>query len=155
MFPSLATSFPGDLLAEFDAMHRQMGRLFGLADWPSSIRAGSWRAFPAVNMGTTEEAVEVYAFAPGLDASKIEVSVDKGLLTIAGERASELPGEDDKVDVYANERFAGAFKRVIGLPEDVDPSAVKATYRNGVLRILVPRQRHAKPRRVEVSEQAQ
>lgn len=152
MFPSLTASFPGDLFAEFDAIHRQMGRLFGLADWPSSIRAGSWRAFPAVNMGTTEEAVEVYAFAPGLDASKIEVSVDKGLLTIAGERAPELPAEGDKADVYANERFAGAFKRVIGLPEDADASKVQATYRNGILKILVPRHERAKPRRVEVNE---
>lgn len=150
MFPSLTTSFPGDLFAEFDALHRQMGRLFGMGDRPSSIRAGAWRAFPAVNMGTTEEAVEVFAFAPGLDASKIEVSIDKGLLTIAGERAAEVPADEDKVDVYANERFAGAFKRVIGLPEDVDATAVQATYRNGVLKILVPKHERAKPRRVEV-----
>jgi len=152
MFPSLTTSFPGDLFAEFDALHREMGRLFGLAEWPSSIRAGSRRAFPAVNMGTTEEAVEVYAFAPGLEASKIEVSIDRGVLTIAGERAAQLPVNDDKADVYAQERFAGAFKRVVSLPQDVDGSAVRATYRDGILKIVVPKQERAKPRRVEVKE---
>jgi HSP20 family protein len=152
MFPSLTTSFPGDLFAELDAMHREMSRLFGHTDWPSSIRAAARGAFPAVNMGTTEEAVEVYAFAPGLDPSRIEVSVDKGVLTLAGERAPGLPADDGKVDVYARERFAGSFKRVIGLPQDVDATRVQASYRNGVLKVLVPKQERAKPRRVEVKE---
>jgi len=100
MYGALTTSFPGDVFADFDAIQRRIGHLFGLADpWPSSIRAGAFGAFPAVNMGTTQDAVQIYAFAPGLDPAKIEVSIDKALLTIAGERASDIPQGDDKVDV--------------------------------------------------------
>ena len=146
MYPSL-TAFPGDLFAELDAMQR----LLGMGDWqPSSIRAAARGAFPAVNMGTTEEAVEIYAFAPGLDPAKIEVSVEKGILIISGVRASEGPHPSDDLHVYANERYEGAFKRVVGLPEEVDSSRIEASYRDGVLRVVVPKRESMKPRRVEV-----
>ena len=145
MYPSL-TRFPGDLFADFD---RTIDQLFGLRDWPSSIRAAGRGAFPAINMGTTADAVEIYAFAPGLDPAKIEVSVDKGLLTLAGERAAEAP-QGDKVAVYADERFTGPFRRVVSLPEDADATRVEASYRNGVLKIAIPRREASRPRRVEV-----
>lgn len=149
MYPSL-TTFPGDLFAEFDAMQRQLDRVFGWNEWPSSIRAVARGAFPALNMGTTEDAVEIYAFAPGLDPAKIEVSVDKGVLTIAGERPADLPPEGDQRNVYASERFSGTFRRVISLPDDVDAAKVGASYRNGVLKVLVPKRESRKPRRIEV-----
>jgi HSP20 family protein len=149
MYPSL-TSFSGDLFAEFDSLQRQLDHLMGLRGWPSSIRAAGRGAYPAINVGSTEDAVEIYAFAPGIDMSRLEVTVDKGLLTIAGERASDVPEETDKVSVYTRERFAGAFKRVVSLPADVDSSRVEATYRNGVLRIAIPKLEAAKPRRIEV-----
>lgn len=149
MYASL-TTFPGDLFAEFDAMQRQLGQLLGSGDWHSSIRASVRGTFPAVNMGTTEEAVEIYAFAPGLDTSKLEVTVDKGLLIISGERKSDMPAPSDEVTAYVQERFEGGFKRVVALPEEVEPSRIEATYRDGVLRIVVPKREAVKPRRVEV-----
>jgi HSP20 family protein len=150
MYPSL-TRFSGDLFADLDAIQRQMDSLFGLRSWPSSIRAANRGAFPALNVGMTNEAVEIYAFAPGIDPSKLDVSIDKGLLAISGERAGDLPEPSDKVNVYADERFAGTFRRVISLPEDVDASRVNATYRDGILRIAVPKLEKAKPRRIDVA----
>jgi HSP20 family protein len=151
MYPSL-TRFPGDLFADFEGLQRQVEQLLGASGWPSSIRAASRGAFPAVNVGTTEEAVEIYAFAPGIDPAKVEVSVDKGLLTIAGERVADTPKENDKVSVYARERFVGTFKRVVSLPEDADSARVDASYRNGVLRIVIPRREASRPRRIEIKE---
>lgn len=151
MYPSL-TSFSGDLFAEFDAIQRQIDRLLGFDDSPSSIRAVARGAFPALNMGTTDEAVEIYAFAPGLDPAKLEVSVDKNLLTIAGERTSELAEGSDKYDIYSNERFAGSFKRVVTLPAEVDTTRIEASYRNGVLEIRIPRSEVKKLRKIEVKE---
>ena len=145
MYPAL-TRYSGDLFAELDALQRQM---FGRS-WPS-IRAANNGAFPALNVGRTQETVEIYGFAPGIDPEKLEVSVDKGLLTISGERASDLPQTSDKVNVYADERFSGAFHRVISLPEDVDASRVDAKYRDGILRISVPKLERSKPRRIDVA----
>lgn len=151
MYPSL-TRFPGDLFADFEGLQRQLEQVFGTGGWPSSIRAASRGAFPAINVGTTEEAVEIYAFAPGIDPAKIDVSVDKGLLAISGERLSDTPEEGEKVSVYARERFFGTFKRVVSLPEDADPTKVDASYRNGVLRIVIPKREASRPRRIEIKE---
>jgi HSP20 family protein len=152
MYASL-TRFPGDMFADFEALQRQVEQLLGNnRGWPSSIRASERGAFPAVNVGRTAESVEIFAFAPGIDPAKLEVNVDRGVLTISGERASDLPGESQAVSVYADERFAGAFKRAISLPEDADSSRIDAKYRDGILRISVPKRENAKPRRIEIKE---
>lgn len=149
MYESLSR-FPIDLLAEFDRLQREMQQAFGGLGMPSSIRALARGAFPAINIGTSPKSVEVYAFAPGIDPAKIEVSIDQRLLTIAGERAPDLPEESDKLSIYASERFAGSFKRVVSLPEDVDPARIEAGYRDGVLRVSVQRRESAQPKRIEV-----
>jgi HSP20 family protein len=151
MYASL-TRLPGDMFADFEALQRQVEQLLGNRGWPSSIRAAQRGAFPAINMGVTGDAVEIYAFAPGIDMAKLEVSVDRGVLTIAGERVRDLPAESEKVSVYADERFSGPFRRAVSLPEDADTSRIEARYRDGILRIRVPKRESAKPRRVEVKE---
>ena len=150
MYASL--TLPGDLASDFELLQRQVEQLFGQGGSPSSIRASQRGAFPPINMGSTPEAVEIYAFAPGIDVDKVEVSVDKGLLTIAGERDTGLPTDPEKANVFAAERFDGAFRRVVSLPEDADPSRVEARYRDGILRILVPKRESSKPRRIEVKD---
>ena len=149
MYSSMS-NVSGDLFADFELLQRQLDEMFGRRAWPSNIRTGARGAFPAINMGTSAEAVEIYAFAPGIDPKKIDVSLDKGVLTIAGERASDLPAESDKVNVYSRERFVGSFKRVVSLPDGVDPSRVDAAYSNGVLRISAPKRESSKPHRIEV-----
>ena len=151
MYASL-THFPGDMFADFEALQRQVEQVLGNRGWPSSIRAAERGAFPPINMGVTQDAVEIYAFAPGIDPAKLEVNVDRGVLTIAGERAGDLPQESEKVSVYADERFAGPFRRAISLPDDADSSRIDANYRDGILRISVPKRENAKPRRIEIRE---
>ena len=151
MYASL-TRFPGDMFADFEALQRQVEQVLGNRGWPSSIRAAERGAFPPINMGVTQDAVEIYAFAPGIDPAKLEVNVDRGVLTIAGERAGDLPQESEKVSVYADERFAGPFRRAISLPDDADSSRIDANYREGILRISVPKRENAKPRRIEIRE---
>ena len=91
------------------------------------------------------------AFAPGLDPGAIELSIDRGLLTISGQRKSTLPEPGERTSVYAQERFSGAFKRVLSLPDDVDPGKVDASYKDGVLRVTLSRRESAKPRRIEIN----
>lgn len=138
-----------DLFAELNRLHQAMDQVFGTA--PSGIRSAAGNAFPVLNVGTTPDTIEVQALAPGLDASKLEITVDRGLLVVAGERASALPSDRERTHVYARERFAGRFRRVVSLPEDADPAKVDATYRDGILRITVARRESAKPRRIQVN----
>ena len=116
----------------------------------SSIRSVAPGTVPAVNVGRTPTSVEIYAFAPGLDASKIDVTLDRGVLRISGERASGVPEGNAKVHVYTRERGTGSFTRAISLPDDVDPAHVNASYRDGVLQVSVARRESAQPKRVTV-----
>jgi HSP20 family protein len=127
-----------------------MEQIFRGVGLPTGIRSVARGAFPAMNTGTTPNSVEVYVFAPGLDPAKLDVTFDQGVLSVAGERRSDLPEERDNTTIYASERFAGSFRRAVTLPEDVDGSNVQARYRNGVLHISVPRSEQAQPKRIEV-----
>jgi HSP20 family protein len=138
-----------DLSAELNRMQTLLDQVFPSAN--TSIRSMAGAGFPVLNVGTTPTSVEVQALAPGLDPSQLEITVDRGLLVIAGKRASELPPQGERTSVYANERYAGTFRRVVSLPEDADPARVDASYRDGVLRISVAKRESSLPRRNEVN----
>lgn len=137
--------FPRDLFAELDRLQREMQQSYDLSP---SIRGLSRGGFPAMNVGGTAQSVEIYAFAPGIDPASLDVQIEKGVLTIAGDRKAEPVPE--KAAVHIDERFAGRFRRVVSLPDDVDANAVNATYRDGVLHISIARQAAAQPRRIAI-----
>jgi len=140
--------FARDVFAELDRLQREVQEAFDLSP---SIRGIGRGGFPALNVGGTPESVEIYAFAPGLDPATIELNLDGGLLTIAGERPASLPAtDDDKAAVHINERFGGRFRRVVSLSDDADPNSVSADYRDGVLHIKVKRHQSAQPRRITI-----
>jgi len=141
------TLFPRDLFAEFDRLQREVSSLF---DASPAIRGLGRGGYPALNVGASPSSVEIYAFAPGLEPASIEVNLDRGVLTLAGERKSALPAPDAKTTVHMEERFAGRFRRVVSLPEDVDPDSVSAAYTDGVLHVSVKRREAAQPRRISV-----
>jgi HSP20 family protein len=152
-------NFPGAAFGDFARLRRELDDWFGAGGPPSNIRSVAPGTFPAINIGNTPASVEIYAFAPGIDPSKVEVVVDRGVLTLSGERTSQLPdgnggngaeANDKKVTVYSRERVGGRFRRAISLPEDVDAAQVSATYRDGVLRISVPRRESAQPKRINI-----
>jgi len=138
-----------DLFAELNRMQSMLDRVFPSPQ--SSIRSQAGAGFPVLNVGTSPTSIEVQALAPGLDPAKLEITVDRGLLVIAGERKSALPPADERANVYASERFTGRFRRVVSLPEDADPARVEASYRDGVLRVSVAKRESSLPRRIEVN----
>ena len=139
--------FPRDVFAELDRLQREMQQAF---EFSPSIRGVARRGFPALNVGGTPQSVEIYAFAPGLDPAAIEVKLERGVLSISGERSGELPGADGQTSVHVNERFAGRFHRVVTLTDDLDSNAVQARYRDGLLHISIKRQETAQPRRISI-----
>jgi len=149
MYASLL-NHPNSLFGQFEQLRRELDNVFGVSALPGGIRSVTPGTLPAINVGRTPTTVEVYAFAPGLDASQIDVSLDRGVLRIAGERASSTPANDPKVQVYACERGSGRFTRAISLPDDVDPTQVNASYRDGVLQISIARRESAQPKRITV-----
>lgn len=149
MYESLLNQ-PNSFFGQFERLRRELDDVFGVSGLPSSIRSVAPGTLPAINVGRTATSVEIYAFAPGLDASKIEVTLDRGVLRIAGERASGMPEGSAPVHVYTRERASGRFARAISLPDDVDPAQVNASYRDGVLQVSVGRREPSQPKRITV-----
>lgn len=139
--------YPRDVLAELDRLQREVQQSFDISP---SIRGLGRGGFPALNVGGTPQSVEIYAFTPGLEPKSLEVNLDRGVLTIAGERMSDLPKAEAKANVHINERFHGRFRRVLTLPDDVDPNGVTAQYHDGILHISIKRREEAQPRRISV-----
>jgi HSP20 family protein len=139
--------FSRDIFSEMDRLQRELQQVFEVGP---SIRGIGRGGFPALNIGSTLQSVELYAFVPGLDPASIEVNLERGVLTISGERADDLTSQEQKANVHINERFAGKFRRVVSLPDDVNPDGVSANYREGVLHISVKRREEVQPRRISV-----
>jgi len=146
MFSSVYSENP--LLAHFRRLEEELDEIFGGATpWTGGIRSLPPGTFPAINVGATEDNVTVYLFAPGIDAKKLEISIQQNVLTVSGAR--ELP-RDDAATYYRQERFGGEFRRVLSLPDDVDPDRVEASYRDGIVQISVRRRESAKPRQIAI-----
>jgi HSP20 family protein len=139
--------FPRDVFAEMDRLQREMQQAYDLSP---TIRGFGRNGFPAINVGGTPKSIEIYALAPGVDPSTLEVNLERGLLSIAGERKSSVRSTDEKATAHINERFEGRFSRAITLPDDADPDAVSADMRDGVLHISVQRRASSQPRRIAV-----
>ncbi len=150
MYPSMLKT-TGGWFADFDQIQDRLDQLFG-RDATSSIRAvGRAGAFPALNVGHHADALEIQAYAPGVDPKSLDISVEKGLLAISGERAQVTSRQAEDRNVYASERFTGRFRRVVSLPDDADTAKVEASYRDGVLKIVVPKRESSKPRQIQVT----
>ena len=147
MFSYLGNNRERGLFEDFDSLQREIEQLFGGGSG-NGIRSGRAGAYPPLNVGVTAEEVHVYVFAPGLTAADFAVTLQKNLLTVAGARKIDTP-EDSTW--YLRERFEGDFRRVVTLPEDVDPDQVAANYRDGVLHLAIKRRAAVRPRQISIN----
>lgn len=104
---------------------------------------------PAVDIHEEEARFVVLADLPGVDATRIDITVDRDLLTIKGEREG-VPAADDAT-VYRAERLRGRFERTFRLPETAASDGIQADYRHGVLTVSIPKAEEAMPYRIEVT----
>jgi len=134
----LLTSF--DPFVEFDRLAR---RTFGTATWPARVRS----AMPMDAVRGKDEVVLRFDL-PGVDAESINVTVDRGVLTVSAQR-TETTGEDEKL--IARERVTGSFTRRLYLGDTLDSDKIEAAFADGVLTVRLPLLATAQPRKVEIS----
>jgi HSP20 family protein len=137
------------------SLHREVNRLFDDVFRGFGAPAfGSFERFvgPNVELVETDRDVRIVAELPGLEEKDVEISLEEGMLTLSGEKRSEI---DDKDRGYS-ERSYGRFKRRIGLPQGIDRERASATFRNGVLTVTLPRSEAANEnvRRIPINSQA-
>ena len=148
MFGSYFSSFDPGVLDDLRRLETEVDQLFGAQAWPAGIRSVRRGTFPPINVGASPDRVDVYLFAAGLDPRTLDLSIQQNLLTISGSRKIEAK---DDAEYYRRERYDGEFRRVVSLPEDVDPERVEAKYRDGVLQVTIQRRDAARPRQIRVN----
>ena len=127
--------------ALLNRLHREFDQSFEAA-----ARDASWT--PAVDIHEEAQRFLVRADLPGVKTTDIEVTADKGVLTLRGERQidkKEVDGHYSRV-----ERVAGKFVRTFTLPDNVQTDAIKAQFKDGVLELTIPKIAKVEPRRIEI-----
>lgn len=131
-----------DLLTEVDRLQDQMNRLFQGASIAPTV------ASPALNIWAGENAITASAELPGIDTTKLDISVNGNVLTIRGAYPEQQLKSGESW--IRQERQEGSFVRVFQLPFHVEAEKVEANYRNGVLSVTLPRAESEKPKRIAV-----
>ena len=134
----------------FSYLRQQVNRVFD-DFWgePSLARGETWSGFaPQVDVTETDKDVKVCAEIPGVEAKDIDVSVEDGTLRIRREKKYER--EENEKGQYRMERSYGSFERAIPLPVEVDEAKAKAEFKNGVLRLTLPKRPGAQSRRKKI-----
>lgn len=138
----LAAKHPADLFGLFDEFFRAPFRFSPSFGFPEFER------IPAVDVHETDDEVVVTAELPGLEAKDVEVTLEKNMLVLKGEKKVE---HEEKQENYIHrERGYGSFHRAVTLPCGVKEEEIKASYDKGVLTIHLPKDEKHKPKRIEI-----
>ncbi|MBI5265091.1 MAG: Hsp20/alpha crystallin family protein [Bradyrhizobium sp.] len=141
-------AFAGEVWRPFESLRKEVDRLFedfGGDLWGRPFRSlarleqnvAKQIAAPAVDVTETDKAYEITAELPGMDEKNVEVNLANGGLIIKGKKKEEK--EETKMDYYVSERRYGSFERFFGLPDGVDADKIEATFKNGVLKVTLPK----------------
>lgn len=133
------------------ALHRELlnefNRYFDRAADASSSATADWA--PPVDIEEYADKFVIYADVPGIEPASIEVTLEKGVLTLSGSR--ELAVEQGGIERKRAERASGRFLRRFVLPDTVDSDSVSASGKNGVLQVVIPKRPQAQPRKIAVT----
>ncbi|MEA1947284.1 MAG: Hsp20/alpha crystallin family protein [Thermodesulfobacteriota bacterium] len=136
---------------ELFGLHNSINRMFDNFISPTvrSDEALSVRGWnPVVDIYENEENIVITAELPGVDKKDMTVDVKGRVLTLKGERSTDNEVKEDKY--YRQERCYGKFERCFTLPVEIDPEKIKADYKDGVLKIDIPKAEESKPKQVTI-----
>ncbi len=130
-------------------LQEEINRLFGnVRENDSSSATAMW--IPLVDIHEYADRFELYVDLPGVDPSTVELTLDGGILTLSGDRPAPTRKNGEEVQGLRVERGHGQFHRRFVLPDTVDGEKVNATGSHGVLRVTIPKQAKAMPRRIQI-----
>jgi HSP20 family protein len=140
-----------DPFRDLRTLQEEVNRLFstnltrGFAE--ESIGRGAWN--PSVDIYENKDQIVLEAELPGMNREDFELSVENNVITLRGERQFEK--KDDSDNYHRVERSYGSFTRSFTLPQTVSADGATAEYRNGVLRVTLPKREETKARRIEIA----
>ena len=142
----------------FSNLHREIDRVFddftkgGNWPFPATAKNGDDMMAPRIDVSETDDAIEVTAELPGVDEKEIDVSLTEDILTIKAEKKSER--EKDDKDYRLMERSYGLYERSMRLPCEVKSDKIEAAFKNGVLKLTLPKSAETKAKTQKIVVQA-
>ena len=124
----------------FEDFDRALNQFFG---------QGQQGFIPALDVYQDKDNVVVETPLPGIDPNNVNISIENDVLTIEG--SSEKKSEVEEKDYYRKEIRKGSFHRAVALPASVDGEKASAEYKNGMLRIVVPKEERVKPKQIKIN----
>lgn len=106
----------------------------------------------AMDIAETDQAFEVKIDLPGVNADEVDIQIDNNTLTVRGQRSEENDEEDGEKQYHRIERYSGSFARSVVLPSSLNEDETVAEFRDGVLKIIVPKAEDAKPRKITIKK---
>jgi len=134
----------------FDQLQRELNMPMSKFDTEENGNVATANWAPAVDIKEDDKAFTLLADIPGVDPDNIEITMDKGVLTIKGERQSEKKTEEENYKRV--ERQYGVFYRRFSLPDSANADTIEAHSEHGVLKITIPKQEVAQSRRISVKK---
>jgi HSP20 family protein len=135
---------------ELERMRREMDRLwdsfFEERPRKKGEEVGEW--LPSLDVSETKNDLVVKAELPGMDPKDIDISLSEGILNIKGEKKQEK--EEKEENYHLIERSYGSFTRSVRLPREVQSDKISASFKNGVLRVTLPKSEEAKKKEVKI-----
>ena len=123
-----------------------MDRFFD--ELPTFMKGGEGEWVPSFDLSETEEHIYVKADLPGIDVKDLDISIDSNVLTVRGEKTHEH--EDKGENYHRMERRYGSFCRAFTLPSEVKADEIDAIYKDGVLRLTIPKSETSRRKKIEV-----
>ncbi len=142
-----------DPFEELREIQNAINRVFDdtLLRKPRRRRSGELTLWePPIDIIETKDGYKITAELPGIDKNDVDISVSGNTLTIKAEKKQEKVEEGE--NYYLSERAYGLFQRQIAIPEGVETDKIKASFKNGVLEITLPKGEEAKPKKIKISE---
>jgi HSP20 family protein len=138
-------------MREMETWQNRINSLFDRGLFPSfslddDMSLGNWR--PVVDIYENDDTLVVKAELPGVDKKDIRVDLKDGVLTLSGERSHEKEVKEE--NYYRKERAWGSFHRSFNVPADIDPDKIKAEFKDGILKVEIPRPEEKKPKKIAV-----
>lgn len=140
--PSFPSSF-NELSTLQDEINKIFSRFFSSKDFAVASFT------PKLDLSETDNEFKIAVDVPGFTENDIEVSFENGVLTIKGKKEDEKV--EEKENFYHKERFSGSFMRNISIPKPIKVDSIKATFKNGVLNIYLPKEEEVKPKSIKIS----
>jgi len=135
---------------EFDRLRKEMDRLWDSFFEGRTLRRGSeereW--LPSLDVSETKNDIVVKAELPGMDVKDIDISLSEGVLTLKGEKNQER--EEKEENYHLIERSYGSFTRSVRLPKEVQSEKISASYKNGVLKVTLPKSEEVKKKEIRI-----